>query len=126
MDPNRFFIVDTSADAIEFFVLHPCQSFNISNIQARDIIEDGMITSTLLIRFRPNEYEMELKDFDWVKSNKSKQNLSQLFYEYNFADDVVFKVRNYGILKSAEYSITSTVDCFTMIVREVINQKAKK
>ena len=47
-------------------------------------------------------------DFEWVKDKTHKENLSQLYYDYNVIDEIKFKVQNYGVLKSAELSIIET------------------
>lgn len=126
LDTSRFHLIDTSKNAIEFFVIYPCKTFNINNIHAGEVINEGLISSILLIKFRENEYEIELKEFYWERKGKPKENLSQIFYDYNVLEDLKFQVSYYGILKSAEHSIVSSVDYFTMIIQEIINRKSKK
>ncbi len=123
LNPTYNFVLDTSGDYIELFVLFPCKSFNIENIQSHEIVNEGLITSTFMIKIRDDEYEISLGDFEWVKDKKNKYKLDNIYKEYIVSKDLKFKTKNYGILKSAEFSIIETMDNFTLIITEIINRK---
>lgn len=125
LDTRYYHIIDTGDKYIDFFVLYPCKSFNINNIQKHEIISEGLITSTLRLLFYDEEYEFILRDFEWVRDKKTKIELSPIYKKYHLESDIKFKVRHYGILKSAEFSILESVNHFTAIINEIIKSKSE-
>lgn len=124
MNSSAFYVIDSGENFIELFVVYPCKSFNLYNIQNHEIINEGIITSTLLIEFREHEYEISVKDFDWVNRHKNKFDMNKLYLNYIRTKDLKEKIKYYGILKSAELSISETYSYLTVIVEEIIKKKS--
>jgi hypothetical protein len=71
MNADNYYIIDSSSNFIELFVVYPCKGFNLNDIHAHQIINEGLISSTILINFKDSSYDIHLKDYQWV--NKSKK-----------------------------------------------------
>lgn len=125
LNPKFYHLLDTANETLEYYILYPCRKFNLSNIFSHEVIHDGLITYSLFIRLRPQEYDIEIANFEWVQSRTEVVNLNYLYYDYNVLEDLKFKVENYGILKSAEQSIVESMGYFSVIIQQIINKKAK-
>jgi hypothetical protein len=125
LDQSYYHLIDSTGQGMEFFILYPCKSFKLENVQDHEIINEGLITSAIRIEFREGEYEISLSDFEWVPDRKTKRDLSQIYQEYFDTQDLKFKVRYFGVLKSAENSFVESINNFTLIISEIISQKSK-
>ena len=124
LHPDQFFIIDTTPYYIELFIVYPCKVFNLENIQKHEIINEGIITSSMYLIFKEGEYDIILKDFEWIDNQKKKTNLNPLYHRYLRSDNIKEKVKYYGILKSCEMSIADSYSYITVIIEEVIRQKS--
>lgn len=124
MNEDYYYILDSSSNYIELFIVYPCKSFNLENIQAHQIINEGLITSTLYIKFDSVKYDIFLRDFEWVNKQKKKTSIDYLYRQYQKNTDIKFKLKYYGILKSCEFSITESLNNIIVIVDEIIKEKA--
>lgn len=124
LNPNQYHVIDNGSNFIELFIVYPCRGFNISNIQSHEIINEGIITSSLIVKFKNEEYYIELSNFEWVDRKKVKYDLDKMYQQYNTSSAVKDKVKYYGILKSSEMSIAETFSNLTVIIEEVIKQKS--
>jgi hypothetical protein len=126
LNGKQYFILDKGSNFIEIFVVYPCRGFNLANIQTHEILNEGIVTSTLFIQFNKEEYDISLTDFEWVDRKKTKHNLDLMYQSYLSNLDLKEKVKHYGILKSGELSIAETFSNLTVIIEEIIRQKDKK
>lgn len=123
MNADNYFIIDSSSNFIELFVVYPCKSFNLNDIQAHQIINEGLISSTILINFKDSSYDIHLKDYQWVNKNKKRFSIDDIYKTYQRNDDLVYKLKYYGILKSCEYSIAESLNNIILIVDDVMKEK---
>jgi hypothetical protein len=124
LNPNQYYVIDKGANFIELFIVYPCRGFNLSNIQSHEIINEGIISSTLLIEFKKEDYDILLTNFEWIDRKKTKHNLDKIYSQYIINSNLKDKVKYYGILKSCEISIAETYSNLTVIIEEVIKQKS--
>ena len=125
MNPEYYYMIDSGRHFIEMFIVYPCKSFNLTNIQSHEIINEGIITSTLYIDFKDEEYEIDLRDFDWVNRKKESASIDKLYKSYLSNKDLRHKVKYYGVLKSAELSIAETLSNITVVIDEIMKFKSK-
>ncbi len=125
LNHSYYHLIDSTSNSLEFFILYPCKSFKLGSVQDHELINEGLITSAMKIEFRDGEYEISLSDFEWVPDRKTKRDLSKIYQEYFDTQDLKYKVRYFGVLKSAENSFVESINNFTLIISEIINQKSK-
>lgn len=123
MDKSRFYLIDSTGERLEYFVVYPCKSYNLEGIQSHEIVSEGLIVHTIVVLFQKDEYEVKTLDFEWVDKQKRKKSITELYRDYQKSTDIRFRVRNYGILKSAENSFIQTMEQITIIIQEIINKK---
>jgi len=123
MNAENYYLIDSNINFIELFVVHPCKSFSLKNIQTHQIINEGLISSTILINFRDSSYDIHLKDYQWVNKNKKRMDIDKIYVTYQKNDDLVYKLKYYGILKSCEYSIAESLNNIILILDDVIKEK---
>lgn len=123
MDKSRFYLIDSTGERLEYFVVYPCKSYSLEGIQSHEIVSEGLIVHTIVVLFQKDEYEVKTLDFEWVDKQKRKKSITELYRDYQKSTDIRFRVRNYGILKSAENSFIQTMEQITIIIQEIINKK---
>lgn len=124
VNPEFYHILDTGKRHIELFIVYPCSNFNISKIYSHQIINEGIITSSLFIRFNDETYDIDLKNFEWINRNKKRVSIDKLYRDYQKNSDITFRLKYYGILKSSEYSIAETLSNLTAIIDEIVKEKS--
>lgn len=124
LNDKQYYVIDKGSDFIEVFIVYPCRGFNIANLQSHEILNEGLITSTLKVQFNKSDYQLHLSDFEWVDRKKTKHNLDKMYAKYLTSDLLKEKVKYYGILKSGELSIAETFSNLTVIIEEIIKQKS--
>lgn len=124
MSEKQYYIIDSGRNFIELFIIYPCRSFNITNIQSHEILNEGIISSSLMIEFKESEYTILLHNFEWIDRARNKHNLDHLYQRYMTSPSLSEKVKYYGILKSGEISIAETFNNLTVIIEEVIKKKS--
>jgi len=123
MNAEFYHLLDSGKNYIELFVVYPCKGFNLKDIQAHQIINEGIITSTILIKFNESTYDIHLKDYQWVNKNKKGIPIDEIYKVYRKNDDLVYKLKYYGILKSCEYSIAESLSNMMAVIDEVMKGK---
>lgn len=123
MNSDNYYIIDSSSNFIELFVVYPCKSFNLNDIHAHQIINEGLISSTILINFKDSSYDIHLKDYQWVNKSKKRFSIDDIYKTYQRNDDLPYKIKHYGILKSCEYSIAESLNNIILIIDDVIKEK---
>lgn len=124
LNPNQYHIIDKGPNFIELFIVYPCKTFNLKNIHSHEIINEGIITSSLLIELTKEDYEIELTSFEWIDRKKVKHNLDKMYAHYIANTNLKEKVKHYGILKSSEMSIAETFSNLTVIIEDLIKEKS--
>lgn len=123
MSSDFYHILDTGKNFIELFVVYPCKSFNLKDIHAHQIINEGIITSSIFIQFNDSTYDIHLKDYQWVNKKKNRSSIDDIYKVYQKNDDLVYKLKYYGILKSCEMSIAESLSNMMVIIDEVMKGK---
>jgi hypothetical protein len=123
MNSEYYHLLDSGENYIELFVIYPCKSFNLKDIQAHQIINEGIITSTILIKFNDSTYDIHLKDYNWVNKNKKGTSIDEIYRIYRKNDNLTYKLQYYGILKSCEYSIAESLSNIMVVIDEVMKGK---
>lgn len=123
MNSDFYHILDTGINYIELFVVYPCKSFNLKDIHSHQIINEGIITSTILIQFNDSTYDIHLKDYQWVNKKKNRTQIDEIYKVYQKNDDLVYKLKYYGILKSCEFSIAESLSNMLVIIDEIMKSK---
>jgi hypothetical protein len=126
MDASQYFILDSAENDIELLVLAPCRSFDIKNIQNHEIINEGLITSSLTISLQNTAYTVAMKNFEWVSRQRNINSLDAIFQNYLKEKDLKEKIKYYGILKSAEMSISEAYSHVMVLVEDIIGLKVGK
>lgn len=123
MSSDFYHILDTGKNFIELFVVYPCKSFNLKDIHAHQVINEGIITSSIFIQFKDSTYDIHLKDYQWVNKKKNRSSIDDIYKVYQKNDDLVYKLKYYGILKSCEMSIAESLSNMMVIIDEVMKGK---
>jgi hypothetical protein len=123
MNSEYYHLLDSGENYIELFVIYPCKSFNLKDIQAHQIINEGIITSTILIKFNDSTYDIHLKDYNWINKNKKGTSIDEIYRIYRKNDNLTYKLQYYGILKSCEYSIAESLSNIMVVIDEVMKGK---
>ncbi|MCE2961882.1 MAG: hypothetical protein ACK5UE_00745 [Chitinophagales bacterium] len=123
MNTEFYHLLDSGKNYIELFVVYPCKGFNVKDIQDHQIINEGIITSTILIKFNTSTYDIHLKDYYWVNKDKKGTSIDEIYKVYRKNDDLVYKLKYYGILKSCEYSIAESLSNIMAVIDEVMKGK---
>jgi hypothetical protein len=123
MNSDFYHILDTGNNFIELFVVYPCKSFNLRDIHSHQIINEGIITSTIFIQFKDSAYDIHLKDYEWVNKKKKRSSIDDIYRIYQKNNDLVYKLKYYGILKSCEFSIAESLSNMMVIIDEVMKGK---
>lgn len=124
MNAEYYHLLDSGKNYIELFVVYPCKSFNLKDIQAHQIINEGIITSTILISFKESTYDVHLKDYRWINKKKKSTSIDDIYKIYRKNDDLAYKLKYYGILKSCEYSIAESLSNIMAVIDEVMKGKS--
>jgi len=123
MNSDYYHLLDSGKNFIELFVVYPCKSFNLKDIQAHQIINEGIITSTIFIQFNDSSYDIHLRDYQWINKSKKRKSMDEIYKVYRKNDDLVYKLKYYGILKSCEYSIAESLSNMMVVIDEVMKGK---
>lgn len=123
MNSDFYHILDTGKNFIELFVVYPCKNFNLKDIHAHQVINEGIITSSIFIQFNDSTYDIHLKDYQWVNKKKNRSSIDDIYRVYQKNDDLVYKLKYYGILKSCEMSIAESLSNMMVIIDEVMKGK---
>ncbi len=124
MSSDFYHILDSGKNFIELFVVYPCRSFNLKDIHAHQIINEGLITSSIVIQFNDSTYDIHLRDYQWVNKKKNRSSVDDIYKVYQKNDDLVYKLKYYGILKSCEMSIAESLSNMMVIIDEVMKGKS--
>jgi hypothetical protein len=123
MNSEYYHLLDSGKNYIELFVVYPCKSFNLKDIQAHQIINEGIITSTIMIKFNDSTYDIHFRDYNWVNKNKKGTSIDEIYRIYRKNDNLTYKLQYYGILKSCEYSIAESLSNIMVVIDEVMKGK---
>lgn len=126
MPSEHYFLLDSGKDFIELFIVQPCRSFNLKDIQSHQIIDEGIITSSMFIQFYDSIYTIDLTDYKWIDKQKKTSSIDKIYSIYQRNDDLRYKIKYYGILKSCEYGIAESLSNIMAVIEEVMKGKGKK
>jgi hypothetical protein len=126
LDSNIYFRMASPDTIIEYFVVYPCSLIDSTDYHDHKIDKNGYITASMFIRFEENAYILEIKDLEWVNRDRKKANLDVLYIKYKIQSvSLKQKLYYYGALKSAEYLINETLENYTIILEDIIDEKLK-
>lgn len=123
MNSEYYHLLDSGKNYIELFVVYPCKNFSLKDIHGQKIINEGIITSTIYIQFNDSTYDIHFRDYQWVNKNKKRTAIDEIYKVYRKNDDLMYKLRYYGILKSCEYSIAESLSNMMAVIDEVMKGK---
>lgn len=127
MDSNIYFRMASPDTIIEYFVVYPCSLIDSVDFHDHKIEKNGYVTATMIIRFEENAYVLEIKDLEWVNKERKKANLDVLYIKYKSQRvPLKQKLYFYGALKSAEYLINETLENYTIILEDLIDEKLEQ
>jgi hypothetical protein len=124
LDSSIYFRMASPDTILEYFVVYPCSLIDSVDFHDHKIDKNGYVTASMFIRFEENAYILEIKDLEWVNRERKKSNLDVLYIKYK-SQRVPLKQKLYyfGALKSAEYLINETLENYTIILEDIIDEK---
>lgn len=124
MHSDHYHLLDSGKNFIELFVVYPCKSFNLKDIQSQQIVNEGIITSSIFISFQDSSYSIHLRDYRWVNKDKKAIAIDDIYKVYQKNNDLKYKIKHYGILKSCEYSIAESLSNLMAVIDEIMKRKS--
>ncbi len=121
-DTSIYNYISENTRWIDFYVIFPCNKIDTQFI-SKSNIPKGFLLFDMQIKYENSSYVFELTNFEWLDEKKVVRSISKMYKSYKTTSDIKERKLYYGALKTAEYLIAKTLNKYTDLVDELIENK---
>jgi hypothetical protein len=121
-DTSIYNYISENTRWIDFYVIFPCNKIDTQFI-SKSNIPKGFLLFDMQIKYENSSYVFELTNFEWLDEKKVVRSISKMYKNYKTTSDIKERKLYYGALKTAEYLIAKTLNKYTDLVDELIENK---
>jgi hypothetical protein len=121
-DTSIYNYISENTRWIDFYVIFPCNKIDTQFI-SKSNIPKGFLLFDMQIKYENSSYVFELTNFEWLDEKKVVRSISEMYKNYKTTSDIKERKLYYGALKTAEYLIAKTLNKYTDLVDELIENK---
>ena len=121
-DTSIYNYISENTRWIDFYVIFPCNKIDTQFI-SKSNIPKGFLLFDMQIKYENNSYVFELTNFEWLDEKKVVRSISKMYKSYKSTSDIKERKMYYGALKTAEFLIAKTLNKYTDLVDELIENK---